>query len=322
MSVPAPVPVVVLTASDGTRVELASGSDVFHSAFLRHMLEHRTEDRTVHAQVPVSSVGLQLALCHWPASLEVELDLDSVCSLVQAAHFLGCDGTTDYGLYEPSLDLQRYGGHLLLRWFRGRNSTELRQLLGIAQDLSEDIVSKSMSEPLFTAPSILPPIAEPVPMRRCVLSKVVDLCGGEDAIIGALTGFDARTLSTLKGVSSYWRQRARAALCSPQFVARPTWAEPPLGAALILSQGLLEHRSPHARFAALVALGKLNPYLELPGIVHKLIDRLKDPEKFVRALALQHIRDNERALSLTSKISTFTQAGARPLPCGTGEAGE
>ena len=103
----------------------------------------------------------------------------------------------------------------------GKPANELRTLLVVHNDLTDQEKEAALREPLFAPPSAaVPDAAAPPSLARSVSQAMDDGADDEGNMMACLNRCDAKTLHQLKAVSAGWQQRARRALfdrlCSRQ----------------------------------------------------------------------------------------------------------
>ena len=164
---------------------------------------------------------------------------------------------------------------------KGRSAEVLRVVLNAPDDLAPDAKRAATEEPLLTPPTSSDRHDVPGSPRG----------GGgddDDAMAQCLHDLDARSLRTLKAVSSAWQRRARHVLGDPQSAWRraPEWSA---GAWAVTWFGeRLSSDDSMMRKRALLALDALEPAVELPHFVPLLLAILTPEERSSnRALALR-----------------------------------
>ena len=164
---------------------------------------------------------------------------------------------------------------------KGRSADVLRVVLNAPDDLAPDAKRAATEEPLLTPPTSSDQHDVPGSSQG----------GGDDdddAMAQCLNDLDARSLRTLKAVSSAWQRRARYVLGDPQSAWRQApewsagaWAVTWFGERLSSDDSMMRKR-------ALLAIDALEPAVELPHFVPLLLAILTPEERSSnRALALR-----------------------------------
>ena len=172
---------------------------------------------------------------------------------------------------------------------RGYDVPTLWSMLNAPNDLSDEEQAKALSEPLFR-----PVPAEEVPSWEApgppslARSVSISMDGGipdELSIRTCLTWCDAKTLRSLKAVSSAWRRRARRELGDGHSDWRraPLWSPSAAAAAHVAALGGLKHQI----VAALRELQLVDAAVDLPAHVAAILPLLADGDEDVREAALQ-----------------------------------
>ena len=175
---------------------------------------------------------------------------------------------------------------------RGYDVPTLWSMLNAPNDLSDEEQAKALSEPLFR-----PVPAEEVPSWEApgppslARSVSISMDGGipdELSIRTCLTWCDAKTLRSLKAVSSAWRRRARRELGDGHSDWRraPLWSPSAAAAAHVAALGGLKHQI----VAALRELQLVDAAVDLPAHVAAILPLLADEDEDVSRAAMKMLR--------------------------------